>query len=309
MKKSYIIHTNDFPTHGTHFFMTEKLNKGFNHCGLENLILNSFDDVEDSDDQIFIICDNFYDNRRSDFLDVFDYLANRFSKTTWLMWSFHNIIENHYLDRQFPFKKYIFTGEYYRKPNINILGNQFKKYIEHSNYVSLPFSASIHPNEIDDFISRRRDIYDVGFSGAPYKGEWLNKLNNNFNCYIHHYPPFISNEERIQNAFLDSKICLAFNADMNAKLGLPSERTFEGLAYGCVVLSDTEIIVEITDGIVEFINSYEELENKVKFYRDNNSARLEKQKLGIQYAKTKGTYFHVAQNFINQILKNVNIRR
>jgi spore maturation protein CgeB len=279
------------------------LNAGFNHCGLENLILNSFDGVEDRDDQIFIICDNFYDNRRPDFLDILDSLANKYDKTTWLMWSFHNIIENHYLTRAFPFKKYIFTGEYYRKPNIDVLGNQFKKYIEHPNYVCLPFAASIHPKDIDSFIFKRTDIYDAGFLGAPYKTEWLNNLKNNFNCYIHHYPPYLSNEERIQKAFLDSKICLAFNADTNINLGLPTERTFEGLAYGCVVLSDTKITVEITDGIVEFVNSYDELSDKVKFYSQNNSARLEKQKLGIKYAKEKGTYFHVAQNFINEIIK------
>ena len=104
-------------------------------------------------------------------------------------------------------------------------------------------------------------------------------------------------------AFLDSKICLGFNSDDNIKNGLPTERTFEGIAYGCVVLTDCKMAEEATDGVAVYVKDYEDLQRQVDFYLHNESARKKKQKEGYEYALNKGTYYTVAKNFINSIEK------
>lgn len=303
MKKIYLVNTRDYPTKGTHYLMSMKFINGFSLYGLETYSLETFDGIEDSDEQIFLVCDNFYDQRTPNWMDDFDYLAKKFEKTTWIFWTFHNVLNNHYQDRLFPFKKYIFTGEYYRNPDFTYFGEHFREYVNHPNYVALPFAASINPSNLDAILSFRTDVYDCGFSGCKYKEQWSKKLSENFNCYIHYWPPFLEESERISNAFLASKICLGFNSDDNIRNGLPTERVFEGIAYGCVVLTDCEMAVEATDGVAVYVSDYDDLEEKVQYYLTNEDARKEKQRMGYEFAKNKGTYYNVVKDFLNSIQK------
>lgn len=301
MKKAYMINTSEYPTIGTHYLMSSKFINGFSICGLETNTIQNFDEIEDSEDQLFLFCDNFYDNRKSNWLDDFDSLSEKFEKTTWIFWSFHNIIGRHYKDRKFPFKKFILTGEYYRKPNFEWAGEHFEPYINHSKYIPLPFAASINPNDLDEILKLRTDEYDCGFSGCRYKESWAEQLSKKYNCFIHYWPPFLEENERIKNAFLKSKICLGFNSDTNIQNGLPTERVFEGIAYGCVVLTDCEMAVNATSGIAVFVSDYADLERKVDYYINNLEARKQKQKLGYEFAKAKGTYYNVGKEFLKKI--------
>jgi hypothetical protein len=49
------------------------------------------------------------------------------------------------------------------------------------------------------------------------------------------------------------------------------------------------------------VENYDHLESAVELYSKNEKERLAKQVLGIKYAKEKGTYYHVAQEFLNKI--------
>ena len=111
-----MINTPLFQTKGTHHFMTTKFVGSFQMHGLEVTELIDFDHVDDADDQIFLLCDNFYDQLNAsgyDWVSEFDRLAERFPKTVWLFWTFHNVLYKHYWkpQRPFPFKKVAFTGE------------------------------------------------------------------------------------------------------------------------------------------------------------------------------------------------------
>jgi hypothetical protein len=293
-----MVNTPEYPTRGTHFFMTEKFINGFSLNGLEVGQISNFNQVQDSEDQIFVMCDNFYDYRRPNWKDDFRSLAEKFKNTTWVFWTFHNVLPHF---EHFPFEKHFFTGEYYRKPDFSILGENFKQYLELDNYVNLPFAANIHPEDVDSYIARRNEIYDASFVGCAYKKDWVEQLKAKFNCFAYFSPPFITDEDRLEHGFLRTRICLGFNADDNIKNGLPTERIFEGLAYGCVVLTDCKMAEEATDGIAVYVEDYQDLEKKVDFYTKNQSAREEKQRLGVEYAKNKGTYFHVAKDFLDKI--------
>jgi spore maturation protein CgeB len=126
-------------------------------------------------------------------------------------------------------------------------------------------------------------------------------LSEKYNCFIHYYPPFLDEETRLQKVFLDSKICLGFNSDHAVENGMPTERVFEGVAYGCVVLTDCPMAVEATDGAAVLVTNYAELEEKVEYYLNNDNARLEKQKQGMEFAKSKGTYYSVVGDFLKTI--------
>lgn len=298
IKKVFMVNTPDYPTRGTHYLMTDKFINGFALNGLEIGQVNSFEQVEDSEENMFVMCDNFYDFRKSNWKEEFEYLAQKFEKTTWVFWTFHNVLPHFDV---FPFKNCHFTGEYYRRPDFSILGQNFKKYLELGNYINLPFAANVHPNDVDKYISRREEVYDAAFVGCAYKQDWVEQLRTKFNCFVHFSPPFISDEDRLNHGFLRTRICLGFNADDNIKNGLPTERIFEGLAYGCVVLTDCKMAEEATNGIAVYVEDYQDLEKKVDFYTKNQSAREEKQRLGVEYAKNKGTYFHVAKDFLDKI--------
>ena len=310
INKVFMINTPLFQTKGTHHFMTTKFVGSFQMHGLEVTELIDFDHVDDADDQIFLLCDNFYDQLNAvgyDWVSEFDRLAERFPKTVWLFWTFHNVLYKHYWKPQklFPFKKVAFTGEYYRSPQYGegYFPEYYSTYIGQTEHIDLPFAAGVHPEELDEVLTERTDKYDCGFCGCQYKSEWTNKLAEKYNCFVHYWPPFLDEEERLQKAFLDSKICLGFNSDDNIKNGLPTERTFEGIAYGCVVLTDCKMAEEATDGVAVYVKDYEDLQRQVDFYLHNESARKKKQKEGYEYALNKGTYYTVAKNFINSIEK------
>ena len=54
-----MINTPLFQTKGTHHFMTTKFVGSFQMHGLEVTELVDFDHVDDADDQVFLLCDNF----------------------------------------------------------------------------------------------------------------------------------------------------------------------------------------------------------------------------------------------------------
>ena len=95
---------------------------------------------------------------------------------------------------------------------------------------------------------------------------------------------------------------LGFQSKQNADEQHVSQRIYEGLAYGCVVLSNSQAACDQTDGIVEFVSSQREIEQKIDYYMKNHDAYLAKQSAGYNFIKTRdGTNHAVAQSFIDSI--------
>lgn len=304
-----MINTGEYPTPVTHYYTASKFMNGFVYNGYITHEINSISElnnIQDSEDNVFLMSDHFYSLPNDSWMSVFDSWANKFQKSSWIFWHFHNIYKFNYLDKSidFPFKNYIFTGEHYRVVNDDVRaywGGLIDWYTGHENYVKWPFAADVNPFEIENIVSKRKDIFDCGYVGASYKQEWTNQLRNTFNCFVHYYFPTLDEQTRIEKGFLDSKISLGFNSDSNAKLGLPTERVFEGLAYGCVVVTDCKVAEDATDGIVKYVSNYDQLFEFVSEYSNNEQLRKEKQKNGINFAKSQGTYYHVAREFISKI--------
>jgi len=110
------------------------------------------------------------------------------------------------------------------------------------------------------------------------------------------------NYETRKRIYLSSMFALGFQSKVNADEKHVSQRIYEGLAYGCIVLSNSEAARDQTDGIVEFVSSRREIEQKIDYYLKNHDAYLAKRSAGYNFIKTRdGTNHAMAQSFIDAI--------
>ena len=110
------------------------------------------------------------------------------------------------------------------------------------------------------------------------------------------------NYETRKRIYLGSMFALGFQSKPNVDDHHVSQRIYEGLAYGCVVLSNSEAARDQTDGIVEFIRSQREIEDKIDYYLKNPKEYIARQAAGYQFIKNRGGTNHaMAELFIDAI--------
>jgi spore maturation protein CgeB len=105
--------------------------------------------------------------------------------------------------------------------------------------------------------------------------------------------------ERVQ-FFLSSKIAFGFHSDVNIQNNVVVERVFEGMAFGCVVISDNPVAAEITENIVQIANTKEEFLHIYERLLNDDKKRLELQQRGYEWIKQKGLYVHISKNFLDK---------
>ena len=104
--------------------------------------------------------------------------------------------------------------------------------------------------------------------------------------------------------YLSSTFALGFQSSVNIDFEHVSQRIFEGLAYGCIVLSNSLPACEQTNNIVVHITSKEDLENKMRFFKANPDIIKRKQEEGYEFIKKYGTNHFAIDKFINCIKQN-----
>jgi hypothetical protein len=107
--------------------------------------------------------------------------------------------------------------------------------------------------------------------------------------------------------YLSSIFALGFQSSTNIGHKHVSQRIYEGLTYGCIVLSNSLPACEQTNNIVIYITSLEDLENKMDYYKKNPNEIIKKQKEGYEFAKKFGTNHTSIQKFADLIEKKYNI--
>lgn len=295
MNKFYIINTPSLPILGNFWHTVRKFTSGFSHLNFEIFVVNddsAFESINDSSNNFFFIGNHGLSSNQ--YPQTIDKLK-AFPNTIKIFWFFHDFfIKN----KDINLGKRILTGEHFLKepslPNHKKCYD-FQKSIDY--YHPLTFLSYISIEKIGTL--KRNEIWDAQFVGAYYKTEWTSQLNN---CFIRNTAPEISEEERI-NSFLCSYSSLGFSANDNIKNNVVTERVAEGISFGNVVLCDNPVATEWTDGIVEYVSSFEDLKNKIDFYKNNKEAFSKKQKDSYNWSKQKGTYTHLAQQFIVKSLK------
>jgi len=94
---------------------------------------------------------------------------------------------------------------------------------------------------------------------------------------------------RRKEIYLSSRFALGFQSDDNMINKHVSQRIYEGLACGCVVLTNSQPAVEQTNGICIWVGSRADVEEKMAYYMSNPEAYAQKQAEGWAFAKQQGT--------------------
>lgn len=149
--------------------------------------------------------------------------------------------------------------------------------------------------------------YDYCYMGWRYCTDLIptNKFNGLYHG-VNDHSKFYTYEIR-KTIYLSSIFALGFQSNTNIGYKHVSQRIFEGLTYGCIVLSNSLPACEQTNHIVVYITSREDLENKISYYKNNPNELLKKQKEGYDFAKKFGTNQLSIQNFADLIKKEYDI--
>jgi hypothetical protein len=289
MKNFYLMNSPELPTPGTHYYTTNKFSNGFKRHGYNVTEANTLDSI--SDNSIVLLSDHGISNNKELAFQSLQYLADKFPNTVFICWFYHK-----YYDK-IPFSKFLITGEHFHKRPV-LEGHIFCWDLQNviNNYVPLTFSSSLYHENIGNL--PRNEIINGCFIGTPYKPYWVNELSN----IVYVTGNKLPEEERV-NIFLSSKIAFGFHADANVLNNVVVERVFEGMAFGCVVISDSPVAAEITDNIVQVATSKEEF---LKIYNDllnDDKKRYDLQQRGYEWIKRKGLYVHIAKNFLDKCIE------
>lgn len=296
-----IVNTKELPTLGTHMATTMKFASGIGHHDYEIVTItdnSQLAEIPDLSTTIFLISNHGIDFSSSSFgesLKCFSRYKNAFK----LCWHFHTWL---LAGNELPFNKWALTGEHYHSLPATVDYHKswnLQKSLEHK-YIPLTFSSFLHPENIGEISLPK--IYDTQFVGTSYKTSWLQQLPTTHKCYIRNIALQTSENDRI-SSFLQSYTALGFHAELNIANNVVTERVPEALSLGAVCLTDNPSAVEFTDGIAELVSSFEDLKDKIDFYKSNSTKAKEKIELGYSWAKSKETYFHVAETCLKQLNK------
>ncbi len=297
-KKFILVNTPELPTPGTHYFTSCKFMSGFKHNGYSTNEAKTLSELEDG--SVVLISNHGIKHPiiSSDIgWNAMHMLANKCPNSVFICWFYHDIYD------KIPFKKFILTGEHFhQKPSTPDHIKCWELQQRVNNYVPLTFASNMEPDAVGKYA--RNETVNGCFMGTAYKYHWVCDLPNIiYLAGLNHGQP-ISEEDRIQ-CFLHSKIAFGFHHDTNVINNVVVERVFEGMAYGCVVISDSPVAGKITDGIVQVATNKDEFLTLYFELLNNETKRKHLQKRGYEWIKQKGLYLHVAKNFIDKITQDV----
>jgi len=157
----------------------------------------------------------------------------------------------------------------------------------------------------------RNVVRDYFFAGWHYRKEWVPDVSSGFNG-IYFSPDeqkdYLSYETR-RELYLSSHFALGFHADYTIEVKSVSQRVFEGFAYGCIVLTDSDAAVSQTEGIAVRVYSKEHLIETMKNFLENPEEMERRRQLGYEFVKRCGTSYTSIQNILNIVSKVVDCDR
>jgi hypothetical protein len=156
--------------------------------------------------------------------------------------------------------------------------------------------ASENPELVGKY--EKKIVYDYCYMGWRYCPEFV--PSDSFNGIYHgvfNHDEFFPYSKR-KEIYLSSIFALGFQGSENIENKHVSQIIFEGLAYGCIVLSNSIPACEQTNNIVVYINSKQDLENKMKYFKENPYIIKQKQEEGYEFIRKYGTNYYSIDAFI-----------
>ena len=228
-------------------------------------------------------------NHRIDW-QFLDTLAAQNPNTIFILWFYHSVLD------RIPFRKWILTGEQYvNPPTLPEHSSLHAKALQIPNYWPLWLRANEDPARIGTYERPVKPRYMGYFAGSGYKRDWVHGLPD----IVYHdvgASGLLTAEQR-RHLALQSLFAFGFHSPGNIANNHVTQRVFEGMAYGCVVLSDNPAAVKLTGGIVEYVGSREELIDRMAYFVWNPAAVSEKREAGYEWVRKHGTNRAAAKAF------------
>ena len=149
--------------------------------------------------------------------------------------------------------------------------------------------ANDPPDRIGDYA--RNPVRDYIFMGPPYCPQLVPRADSKFTGIYYNttdLTKYLTYDVR-RFHYLTSHFALGFQCVENVLNGHVSQRIYEGLAYGCIVLTNSWPAHEQTDGIAVYVSSREEIESKMWYYLDRPDEMDRKREEGYAFVRRKGT--------------------
>lgn len=226
--------------------------------------------------------------------NIVSILNNIAPEAVYIGWYWHQINAS-------ALKYFIYTYENMLNPD-----NRVKFFKMKVNNCPLLLRAPENPELVGTY--KKNILYDYCYMGWKYKPEFVPSKAHFKGIYhgVTDHKFFLHHSMR-KEIYLSSIFALGFQSDKNISDKHVSQRIFEGLAYGCIVLSNSIPACEQTNNIVIYINSKEDLENKMRFFKAKPELIKQKQLEGYEFIKKYGTNHYAIDNFINCIKNTFDI--
>ena len=177
------------------------------------------------------------------------------------------------------------------------------QFIQNTMKYHCPFylRAADSPDKIGTYPRNIR--LDYFYSGSPYcdnlvpSSEFSGIYNGNYN-----FGEFLNYSDR-RNLYLSSHFALGFQSDENIVHSHVSQRIYEGLAYGCIVLTNSTPAVIQTDGIAVKIENKHDLEEKMRWFLSHPDEMEAIRQRGYEFVKREGTNHFTFEKIWNVIEK------
>jgi len=158
------------------------------------------------------------------------------------------------------------------------------------NTAPLLLRAREHPDKIGTYRrvvddNQRLDYCYMGWRYCPELVPQPTKYRGIYHGVQNHaeYWPY----EKRRDVYLHSLCALGFQVEDNLVSKHVSQRIYEGLAYGCVVLTNSPAAVEQTDGIAVLVQTQQEVEQQIDYYKTHPVECQEKREAGYHFIKTR----------------------
>ena len=257
----------------------------FEDYGCNIKIVNNINDLEDGG---IILLDN-AGGKHIENKDIYNNMAKKCPNSIFICWYWE-------LQPYFePFNKAIYTGEDY------IIKDYVDKirldYFNLKNFVPLRLRANDSPDMIGKYL--RNDVRDYCYMGHCYKKDWVPSEFTGiyYEAYPHNYLSYNQRRE----IYLSSTFAFGFQSNENIINGHLSQRIFEGLAYGCIVLCENKLASDFTDGAVVYVSSKEDLVDKMIIYKKDLELRNKKIQHGYEWVKKFGTNRYSVKFYLEKI--------
>jgi spore maturation protein CgeB len=148
----------------------------------------------------------------------------------------------------------------------------------------------------------RQEVYDFCFMGGRMCEDLVPSHKfKGFYLGVHDTKEYMPYDER-RKIYLSSTFALGFQTDDNIKNGHVSQRIFEAMAYGCVVLSNSIHASIQTDGIVEYVDpDKEKFAERMEFFLQNPQYIRIKQQRGYEFVCQYGTNHYSISLIMNKL--------